>query len=216
MNWHQLSLRTDLTDEFILSNIDGDWKFSTMSLWVSEYVVENAMEKPWNYSYLTNNKNISLGFILRNKEKPWNWGNIWARREITIEFVEALRFDKVYKPYWTYMASNPNMEYMVYVRFLNYLTESPISMRILSANIPYMEIVDDNPVLLWDWAALSMNRAMTEEMAEKYTDYLDWKTLSRYMTFTHKFYKRNHLKMDLDEIYRNTSLTSRDYSRITS
>lgn len=216
MDWQQLSLRTDIPDAFILDHIDENWNFSVMSLWVSEAVVNTAIDKPWNYAYLTSNRNISLSFILRHKEKPWHWGNIWSRKELTVEFVDALLFDPRYKPYWTYMAANPNMEYKVYAKYLNRLTETPVLMTILSANIPYMEIVDDNPVLPWDWKALSMNMYMTEEMAEKYCDMLNWKLLSRYMTFTYKFYKRNHLKLDMDEIYRNVNICPNEYAKITS
>ena len=38
--------------------------------------IEKHIDKPWNWDYISMNKNITVDFIEKHINKPWNWD--WA------------------------------------------------------------------------------------------------------------------------------------------
>ena len=51
-------------------------------------IIINNPNKPWNWSAITANPNITMDIIINNPNKPWDWSAISRNPNITLEFIE--------------------------------------------------------------------------------------------------------------------------------
>ena len=56
--------------------------------------VLNNPDKPWDWSRLSYNKDITMNDILNNPDKPWDWTELSYNPNITMEFIEK-NIDKI-------------------------------------------------------------------------------------------------------------------------
>ena len=58
------------------------------------HLVNKYPDKPWDWYYISYNKNITMNDILNNPDKPWNWYAVSQKSNITIDFIEN-NIDKI-------------------------------------------------------------------------------------------------------------------------
>jgi hypothetical protein len=70
-----MSMNPNLTLDFVLANLDKNWKWHSISNHpkVTVKFVEQHPEVPWDYNALSLNANMTAAFIERNSDKQWNW-----------------------------------------------------------------------------------------------------------------------------------------------
>jgi len=90
-------------------------------------LIKNNPDKDWNYSYLSENLNITWEIVRDNPGKPWSWFYLATNPNLT----------------WEIVRDNPDKDW-----HYGYLSENP--------NITW-EIVRDNLDKPWDWEYLSNN-----------------------------------------------------------
>lgn len=182
----------DINYEILSGNPNITWEI------VLEHELEDVEdENPWDYSYLTLNKNISWSNIEYDlcSENPKNWDFFWItqREDIDIEFIEKYpeydwNFDwlsfhpKITWEYiqktnfeWSYewMSENPNITWDIIQK-----NEKPWNFGIASKNlnIPLETIISDlnseNPKP-WDFHWLSRRKDITFDIVKKYLN-LNW------------------------------------------
>src|SRR5207253_4992886 len=107
-------------------------------------------DKPYNFSFLTLNPQITWDNILTNLDKPWKWKKLLNRQDITWEIIEKIP--------------------------INLLDWSDISKNL----IINPSIVLDNPEKPWDWKKLSANPNTSWELIDHYIDKdWDWDVISK-------------------------------------
>ena len=80
-------------------------------------MIENHLDKPWNWGYLSCNPNITMYIIEKYPDKPWNWGWISNNPNITMDIIEKYS-DKPWD--WKWMSENKFLyNKIVYDRELN-------------------------------------------------------------------------------------------------
>ena len=59
------------------------------------HIIEKYPNKPWNWEFISRNKNITMEDIEKYPDKPWFWKyGISKNRNITIDFIEK-NIDKI-------------------------------------------------------------------------------------------------------------------------
>jgi hypothetical protein len=53
-----------------------------------EYV-EAHPEKPWNWTLLSSNPNLTMKYVETHPKKPWNWYYVSENPNVTMEYVET-------------------------------------------------------------------------------------------------------------------------------
>ena len=80
--------------------------------------INDNLDKPWEWKYLTSNPNITMNIIEKNLDKNWNWKYISLNPNLTWEFLENnLNFlltdldleECTY--FWTYLTQHPNINW---------------------------------------------------------------------------------------------------------
>ena len=56
--------------KFFRKQIEHEW---TETFWK---FIENHPEKPWDWSYLSSNPNITFDIVLAHPEQPWDWNDL--------------------------------------------------------------------------------------------------------------------------------------------
>ena len=51
--------------------------------------IKNNPDKPWKYTYLSANPNITWDIVVANPDKPWNWNQLSWNPNITWNIVVA-------------------------------------------------------------------------------------------------------------------------------
>jgi hypothetical protein len=89
-------------------------------------IVEANPDKPWNWSGLSSNPNITMDIVEANPDKPWDWSGLSLNLNITMDIVKT-NPDKPWN--WDCLSFNPNIT---------------------------MDIVEANPYKPWSWNWLSL------------------------------------------------------------
>ena len=71
-----------------------DWSKLSQNENITMSDVLNNPDKPWDWSLLSHNENITISDILNNPDKPWDWSGLSRNKDITIEFIEK-NIDKI-------------------------------------------------------------------------------------------------------------------------
>ena len=72
----------NITFDIIINNIGKyffDWDKISLNKNITEQILSEYPDKPWNYENLSKNKSISISFIAKNLDKKWNWFTISER-----------------------------------------------------------------------------------------------------------------------------------------
>lgn len=110
-NWAELSWERDTEFQLILDNLDKAWRWSALSLFrrwteisahpmltwdlkevsrnitVTENIVLENLDFPWNHEGLSENSNISFEFMMQHPEWNWSWKGVSLNRSLKIEHV---------------------------------------------------------------------------------------------------------------------------------
>jgi hypothetical protein len=66
-------------------------------------MIQKHQEKPWKWSSISQNRNVTMEMIEKHPEKPWNWQNISENPNLTMEIIEK----HPEKPWdWEFISSN--------------------------------------------------------------------------------------------------------------
>ena len=127
-----------------------------------EILLELFPKKPWDWSDLSANPNITWEFVQSHPDKPWVWYRLSQNPNITWEIIR----DNPDKPWiWNHLLSNPNITW---------------------------EIIQKNLDKQWDWNALSWNPNITPDIIRSNPDIpWDWEGLSRNPNITWEFVQTN-------------------------
>jgi len=90
--------------------------------------VLNNPDKPWKWSHLSQNSNITImSDILNNPDKPWVWSYVSRNENITIEFIEK-NIDKID---FTYLSSNTFIDKEPFLKLLNKFIRLPTELNLI-------------------------------------------------------------------------------------
>ena len=64
------------------------WKIAREGSELGKLIKANP-DKPWNWSGISSNPNITLDIIKANSDKPWDWSGISYNPNITLDFIKA-------------------------------------------------------------------------------------------------------------------------------
>jgi hypothetical protein len=91
-------------------------------------MINDNPDKPWDWSGVSRNPNITMQMINGNPNKPWEWNYISRNPNLTMQMI----IDNPDKPWdWFYISSNPNITW---------------------------QMITDNPNKPWDWENISFNK----------------------------------------------------------
>jgi hypothetical protein len=91
-------------------------------------MIEKRPDKPWNWTGVGNNPNLTMEMIEKHSDKPWNWFNVSQNPNLTMEMIEK----HSNKPWnWFNVSQNPNLT---------------------------MEMIEKHPKKPWNWACISFNK----------------------------------------------------------
>ena len=115
--------------EFVLKYSDKPWDWSGISCNpnITMGVIEKYPDKPWNWGDISYNPNITMDIIEKYPNKPWSWNGISCNPNITMEFINK-NLDKPW--FWYWISCNPNIS---------------------------MEFIEKYPDKPWDWIGISLN-----------------------------------------------------------
>ena len=76
---------------FVEANMDRPWDWSELSRNpnITMDIVEANMDKPWDWDRLSFNPNIVWDIVENNMDKPWHWHALSSNPNITMDIVEA-------------------------------------------------------------------------------------------------------------------------------
>ena len=77
--------------QYILDNPEKDWDYSFLSENpnITWEIVKANPDIDWDYSWLSANPNITWEIVKKNPEKDWDYSNLSANPNITWEIVKA-------------------------------------------------------------------------------------------------------------------------------
>lgn len=131
-NIYFVSKNSKVTWEIIVDGnffkyLDWDWRGVSENPNITQEIINNNPTKNWNYSYMSNNSNITFDFVKQHIDKPWDWRWLSQNPNIT----------------WDIIKQNP-----CYLRDYIYISHNP--------NLTW-EIVHNNIHKSWCWSGLSEN-----------------------------------------------------------
>ena len=113
-------------------------------------MIERYPDKPWCWSGISNNPNITMEIIDKYPDKPWNWSGISSNPNLTMDIIEKYPNKPLH--WYCWISRNPNLT---------------------------MEIIEKYPDKPWDWDRISSNPNLTIEMIEKHLDKpWDWNVIA--------------------------------------
>jgi hypothetical protein len=141
--WNKMSSNPNLTWGVVENNLDKPWNYSRLSSRqiITFDIVKNNPDVPWNYLYLSMNPNITWDIVTQNRDKPWNYSYLSMNPNITWGIVKHNR-DKPWN--YSYLSMNPNITW---------------------------DIVKNNPDINWKWSFLSGNPSIFK-LLDQEVDYL--------------------------------------------
>ena len=83
---------------------------------VLEYLLEKYPNKPWDWSDISANPNITMEIIEKCPDKPWEWDWISRNPNITIEIIEKYP-DKPWN--WSWLSRHPNLTMKIIEKYID-------------------------------------------------------------------------------------------------
>jgi hypothetical protein len=111
-----------------------EWKIKKNNGTELEKLLKKYPDKPWDWSRISYNPNITFDIIQANPDKPWDWSRISYNPNITFDIIQA-NPDKPWD--WFVLSYNPNIT---------------------------LDIIKANPDKPWDWYELSRNRFIYDDV----------------------------------------------------
>ena len=90
-------------------------------------LIINNPEKPWDWSNISHNPNLTMEMINNNPDKPWDWSGISWNPNLTMEMIN----------------NNPDKPW----KWSNISWDSKLT----------TEMINNNPDKPWDWSGISDN-----------------------------------------------------------
>ena len=164
-DWDQISMRSDLTIEFILrkQRKAKPWNWKKLSQYLILDTIKNIIQNDttvqlldWNS--LSANFALTVDFIRKHPTQKWNWREISKNKSIGMFDIQnnlTLPWD------WNSVSANPNL-----------------TMMFINANSHYK----------WNWAEISNNKTISLEFIRNHiSDNWSWTNLSRNPYLTDEF-----------------------------
>ena len=134
---------------------------------VTPEIVEAHLDKPWDWSVLTENKKFTIEYIESHIDFPWSWKDLCRNDNLTADFFKR------------YFQSKYNLQVYCFDSFdekpnlinetMKLIKEIPnLEVRWWEASRTFpIQFIEENPHLPWDWNAISRNPNLTEAFIEK-------------------------------------------------
>ena len=139
------------------------------------------LEKDWDWSYFSENKNLKFSgdFIEKTKEKSWNW-KVVSRHETFLPTVEVLTLSKDFDLDWKYLSEHPklNPTKELLAKFENqwYWQSITENSKINFSDTNFIERFSDK----WNWHFIceSGKISLNNQILKKFKTYLEWNLIS--------------------------------------
>lgn len=135
-----------------------------------ENIIQNS-DFPWNFTYISLNRNITIDFVKNNLDKKWDWYILSCNNAFTLQdFLnnKQLPWDK------NALTKNLNIPWRFMIE--KYPKEADWHTLSKKADLKYIE---DNLNLKWRWGAISYRKDLTLDFMEKTINLLGLTSLSR-------------------------------------
>jgi uncharacterized protein with HEPN domain len=118
-------------------------------------IIEKHSDLPWDFTYVSNNPNITMNFIEKHKDKDWNWSNISRTICLSIELIKTYN-NKPFSYWW--MSINPSMTTDILLEFPNrkWCWESLSEHKNIS-----IDFIESHPEFPWITLSISRNPNIT-------------------------------------------------------
>ena len=138
---NQDQLNNLLNQMYSLEHDDArGWTLLSRHLLLTEEIIRDNMDLPWNFWEISANRTISWDFIEENADENWDWETIGDRHDITMDFI-LRNLHRNWR--WSNLSSSPRITFYDILR---------------------------NVDLPWDWEEVVTNPNVTEEMIESHMD----------------------------------------------
>lgn len=198
-NWEELSQNSGITMEIICEYIDKPWDFSCVSI-NPNLTIEMIQKFPyqkWNWEYISRNPAFKMDTIESNLDLPWNWEAISRNPNLTPEFIE-----KYFREFTEQGSAYSNYGFCEKIN---------------------LDMVEKNLELNWNWRGISANSGLTIPFIRKYRNYengngphwsvisisykLDWGIISKNPVITFEIMQENDdLPWDYNGFSQNPNL----------
>lgn len=158
IDWRKMSMNDSVTINILEQYIDKPWNWIVLSTkkWITMAFIERYINKPWDWAKLSKNKNITLDFILLHSDKPWNWNFVSINKDITIGILLTYR----HLP-WNWLRISAGQSLQIILSH----PELPWRWKGVSINKNItIDFVIQNPQYKWNWDGLSMVVATMDDV----------------------------------------------------
>lgn len=144
---HTSGLKYKFTNMITKQNLERTTNMSNLIGWKNSFPLNKNMIHGYSFYY-----NPLLKVVKKNLDKPWRWTEVIKNSNLSIDFI-LLTKEKYNKYDWMWISHHPNMTWDIICSFpelpwnWNYVAMNP--------NLTY-QIIIDNPKL-WDFKSLSCN-----------------------------------------------------------
>ena len=136
-----------------------DWNLISANDNLSINIIEENPDLPWNFVYLSKNKNINFDFIYSNLDKDWDWNMLSKHKNINTSIIHLhpeLNWN------YQYISENPNLTW----QFILDNIDKNWNWDSLSRNI-HPNIIFENLDYPWNYFSICLNINLNEKILEK-------------------------------------------------
>ncbi len=188
-DWQYLTAYSKIFDyredfEKIFEKFKGHIDFVVLSrrkkTGVTKELIENNIDKDWDWIALSNNTSIKLdiGFIKKYESKPWDWQALSARADVELENNSLYELmDKDWD--WQIISSCKSVVYDE--TCIMHLLNKPMDWFAVSQNgsfLPNQKTLSLLKGKKLDWDSISSNSKLDVSVLWDYKDYLNWKNVT--------------------------------------
>jgi hypothetical protein len=186
LDYSLLSCNRTLTWDYVLQKLNMPWNWYTLSLKHATPEILNAYpDLPWEWRYLSCNKNLTIEFIAKNINKPWDWTELSYSKVITQDFITS-NIDKPWDHELLCYAANVDIE------FIKRNPDIKWNWSYISSEPRFGCLFYLYPELPWDYKALSPNKNISLDIKLKNPN------LHRYIALDHKLTWRIVVNADIE------------------
>ena len=189
LSFKALSKRIDigLTEEIVSKldkKVDWDWDALTNNpsiIFSFEFINSNP-DRPWNWSLLSERKDLSSDVISANKEKPWNWPLIVSKNWfVPTKEVMEIAATHIDDDSWERLSHNENLTMDVVDEYSSF-----IDWRVLVAqnkafdgmvSVDFLKRHQD--LIPWNSFNSRIKENITTDLVDAFCERLDWHYVSR-------------------------------------
>ena len=209
LSWNNLAFNRAINIDFVLRHkqkfIDiGGFAGLSCNPSIKIEDIENNMDLPWDFQFVSRNPNLTTQFIENNGELNWAWASIYSNPSVGLDFIECVDWNCAY--HGRCISQNPKLTIKLVKDYPNIKwCMKEVS---LNPNI-FPEDIDNNPELHWDWRFVAMNPNITFDFVKKHKNKpFNWFMISLRDNINMKMIQENpDILWDWTGVSRNPNIT---------